>query len=343
MHIFRCEEKEIEIMSVSLTLIGIQLSRVIYPIIIVIGILGNSLNIAVLIRPVLYQHACSQYFLALASNNLLFSSVFFIHRLLSNGYQINLNNYSIILCKLITYITTTSSFLSPYFIVCASIDRYCASSTNALLRRFSSIQIAQRIICATIGIFLLLFIHILVLSKLQPERGFICANEANSTYSQVYIIIQVFLFAAVPPCLMTFFGFMTIKNSKRTNVIPLAISRFHRTERQLARMLLIQVAVHILLTLPTSVTYLISAFPNTIRTTSIFSFLSTIFQLLFNISFITSFFSYFLTGRVYRKELKQLIYKALRICRSNRIQPSKNQTTAIPMASSAYQRSAATT
>jgi hypothetical protein len=306
--------------------IGMQLIRLVLPVIITAGVVGNSLNIAVLTRPTLYHHPCSRYFLALASKNLFYSSILFINRLLSGGYQINLSNHSIVLCKIITYIGTLSSFLAPYFIVCASIHRYCTTSTNALLRRFSNVRIAKWMVFTIVAVFSLFFIHILVFTVITQDRGFNCAVQANTIYSQVYIITQVFLFAVIPPSLMMLFGFMTIQNPQRTNVVPVVASRYNRTEQQLARMLFVQVVVQIVLTLPVSVTYLISVIPNTIRTTSIFSFTSTICTVFFYCSYITSFFLYLLSGRMYRKELIRLVYTLFKIGRGNHVAPAENQT-----------------
>jgi hypothetical protein len=206
-------------MSDSLVQIGILLVRAILPVTTVIGVLGNSLNIAVLTRPALYHHACSRYFLALASNNLFYSGVIFINRLLANGYHINLSNYTITSCKIITYISTISAFRSPYLIVLPSIDRYCASSMNAQIRKFSCVRTTQWMIFLIIAVLSLVFIHILVFANVQQERGFICAVQTNTIYSEVYIITQVFLYAAVPPSLMILFGLMTIQNSKRSRVV----------------------------------------------------------------------------------------------------------------------------
>jgi hypothetical protein len=191
-------------------------------------------------------------------------------------------------------------------------------------------------ILIVIIVFLLIFINILVLADLQPAAGFTCVVEANTLYSQIYIITQVFLFAVVPPILMIFFGLMTIRNLHQTNVVAVVVSRFNRTERQLARMLFVQVTVNILLTLPTSITYLISALPNTIRNTSTFSFASTICQLFFNFSYATSFFLYILSGRIYRKELFRLVYKVFRIRCGNQIEPLEDRNTVLQAVATKY-------
>ncbi|CAF1127674.1 unnamed protein product [Rotaria sordida] len=126
-------------MFASLTDIGIQLTRIITLVIIFIGVVGNWLNIAILTRRTLYQNACSRYFLVVAINNLFYSGVVLVYRLLNTAYNINSSDNSIFLCKISNYIIYTSSFIAPYFIICASIDRYCASSTNAQMRKFSSV------------------------------------------------------------------------------------------------------------------------------------------------------------------------------------------------------------
>jgi hypothetical protein len=63
-------------MSIKIVLLGVQLVRVILPINIFLGLLGNSLNIIVPTRPTLYNSGSNHHFLALGINNLLGSSLF---------------------------------------------------------------------------------------------------------------------------------------------------------------------------------------------------------------------------------------------------------------------------
>jgi hypothetical protein len=82
-------------MTDSLTQLAIKLTRIIIPIIMFVGILGNSLNIAVFTRSALYNYACSRYFLAVACNNLFFTSVMVLYRLLADGYQLDVTKDSL--------------------------------------------------------------------------------------------------------------------------------------------------------------------------------------------------------------------------------------------------------
>ena len=113
-----------------------QLTRIIVPIIIVVGVVSNSLNIVVLTRPKLYQQACSRYFLAHAGSSLFYLSVVLLYRLLADEYHLDPANLSPIWCKLIVYVNHLGIFLTPNFIVLASIDRWCASSSSVETNRW---------------------------------------------------------------------------------------------------------------------------------------------------------------------------------------------------------------
>ena len=139
---------------------------------------------------------------------------------------------------------------------------------------------------------------------------------------------------------MMVFGLLTIRNTRRPRITPTVVSRYNRTEEQLGRMLFVQVSVHIFLTLPFSIIYLISSLPNPIGTTSTYSFASTICQLVFNFSYGSSFFLYILSGSIYKQELKKLIFNKFRIPCVNQVQPSVvNENINLPMIVSVHPRS----
>jgi hypothetical protein len=325
-------------MNESLTLLATQLTRAILPVIIVVGIVGNVINIAVLIRPALYNHACSRYFLALSTNYLFYSVVVVVNGLLISGYQLDVSTTSVISCKLITYVISVCIAISPYFIVLASIDRYCASSMNAQRRKFSNVRVARWALMFFVTLFALYFINTLVLVDLREDDYLGCAIRGDTTYKNAYSIIQVMLFAVIAPCLMGFFGGMTIYNTKRVHLLPARATRHRRTENQLIRMLLLQVGTHIVLNLPTCVLYLIGVLPNSLKLRPEFGSAIKICQLFFYSSVDTAVILYFLSSGIYRKECIRLMYKIVRIHHETRVHPSASQNTAIPMNTLAYTR-----
>lgn len=283
-----------------------QLSRVIIPIIIIAGIVSNSLNIVVLTRPTLYQNACSRYFLAHTACNLFYLSIILTYRLLADQYHIDPTKDSVVLCKIIVYVNHVGIFMAPTFVVLASIDRWCASSTNVQPRKLSSIKIARWMILFTIILFLLFFINSAILVNLQNTDPYGCRIRADTVYKQIYVFVQASMVSFISPILMTFFGLMTIYNIKMARVQPVTISRNRRTGNQLANMLLIQVSTHIILNMSTSITYLIFVLSNDLKTTPGFIFATTLAFLSFHVSYVTAFFLYTLSAQIYRKELIRL-------------------------------------
>jgi hypothetical protein len=130
-------------MTASLVQFVDQVTRVSISLIIVVGVVGNSLNIVVLTGLTLYQHSCSRYFIAHVGNNLFYSSVLLVYRLLVDQYQIDLAKVSTVLCKIIVYVNHVGIFFGTInFIVLALIDRWCNSPMNAQLRKFNNVKIA---------------------------------------------------------------------------------------------------------------------------------------------------------------------------------------------------------
>jgi hypothetical protein len=325
-------------MNDSLTLLATHLSRAILPVIIVVGIVGNAINIAVLTRSALYNHACSRYFLALSTNYLFYSVVVVLNNLLVNGYQLDVSKASVLSCKLVTYVNTVCIAISPYFIVLASIDRYCASSRNAQRRKFSNVRVTIWALIFLVALFALYFINTLVLVDLREDDYLGCAIRGDTIYKQAYSIIEVILFAVIAPCLMGFFGGMTIYNTKRVRFISARVTSHRRTENQLIRMLLLQVGTHIILNLPTCILYLIGVLPNSLKFTPEFGPITKICQLFFYSSADTDVILYFLSSGIYRKECIRLMYKIARIHGDTRVHPSTSPNTVIPMNTLAHRQ-----
>lgn len=308
-------------MADSLVQLAIQLTRSIVPVIIAVGIIGNSLNIAVLSRSTLYNHACSRYFLALACNNLFYTSTMMVYRLLADGYQLDITKVSSVSCKLVVYAFHTCGLLAQYFVILASIDRFCASSANAHLRKFSHVKVARWAILCVMMTIMLFYINTPVLIDLRTTDAFGCRIRGDTIYKHVYSIIQVILFAVVAPLLMATFGIMTIYNIKQVRIIPTTASRHRRTENQLAGMLMVQVTTNVILTTPTCVTYLMLMMSLSIQTTSAFYFARMMTQLLLYTSFATPFILYVASASAYRKELIRLMRHVLRLHDDHQIHP----------------------
>ncbi|CAF2322646.1 unnamed protein product [Rotaria sp. Silwood2] len=270
--------------------ISLQLIKIGVPIIVCISIMGNTLNIAVLCRYKMRKQACSLYFITLSIINLIYSPTILVVSLLSDGYQIKLNIRSLIACNLITYFGTLLSALSLYFIVFASINRWCASSSNTQRRNLSNVRTTKWLIFMIIIFFSLLFIISLVTTGLNTDNTTNCGIQGNEVFVQVYSIFQFILFSCLPSFLMLLFGCMTIYNIQPYRRMALTLSNNRRTENQLIRMLLVQVGVQLLLILPLSAVNLLLSFPNIYQPTANFYSCYFICRVIFHMSIATPFF-----------------------------------------------------
>ena len=296
--------------------VTIKLVRIIVPIIIVFGTLGSILNIVILTRQRLRGYACSMYFAALSINNLFYTTVLLVYNCLLGGYSIDLALYSNFFCKFISYLLNFSPIVSVYFIVLASIDRYCASSLDARKRRFSQVGVAK-ISVAAVTIFYAIFNIGSTISFDLQDDGAGCTIRSDNLFNQVFLIGLVIFYSIIAPCLLVIFGILTVYNTSRLGQARIGVSRQRRTEKELARMLIVQVLTHIIFTGPFCAMFVILVLPVDFRLTLRFYALFSFTKVPFYFTYITPFFLYILSARIYREELLQLFKKLNPVRRQN--------------------------
>jgi hypothetical protein len=130
---------------------------------------------------------------------------------------------------------------------------------------------------------------------------------------------------------MIIFGLLTIHNTKQVRRNHLIALRYHPSERQLTRMLIVQVSTHILLNLPFCIIFFMTIIPISFKSTAMFYFLFIIIKIPFYITFITPFFLYILSAQIYRNEFILLLKKIVRIRRNVIIHPIRTQPGIIPI------------
>jgi len=112
---------------------------------------------------------------------------------------------------------------------------------------------------------------------------------------------------------MLIFGLLTIHKIRQqsTRAIPLTgYMRGRRTEGQLARMLILQIVVHLILVLPYGVTYSMNAFDPSTYTPTVIA-IRLAFVTWQQCDYFVSFFLYILSGNVYRRELIRILRSVL--------------------------------
>jgi hypothetical protein len=192
-------------------------------------------------------------------------------------------------------------------LVCASIDRFCSSSSSVRIRNFSNVRVAQRVIIIVTIVTTIYMSPFLIIYHWDYNTN-LC-SQYSTRLTAIYLSTRVILYYIIGPLAMITFGLLTINNirnqTRRVGAIVLQ-NQHRRTEGQLTRVLIIQVGIHLFFSLPAAVMYVMTTFvPST--NTSLFSglrLISVIWQLA--ILFL-SFFSYILSSTVFRTELVKML------------------------------------
>ncbi len=300
----------------SLYYISQQLSLYVGLILMVVGTIGNSLNILIFTSKNLRCNPCSLYFLFSSIANLPVIYVDMITQMLTRYFGIPSDTSSNFVCKLKYYIVETFRTLSATYIALASFDRYMSSSRKVTHRRWSTIKRA-RILITLITIFICgsyyhvpLYFNVKTLS----DGTLSCLGELSANgyrlFSDIYFLIT---YCLIPPSVMLLFGCLAIRNirlSKR-RIVPSNTISLHRKDAQLIRMLIIQVVLFIPLTLPVGIRRLYALFTAsndksqlTLATDDFAQKFLTLESIVYH-SF--NFFFYTMVSSVFRKELKLIL------------------------------------
>jgi hypothetical protein len=318
-------------MSVVTTLAVIQqYLTVALGILLVVGVIGNTLNCLVFLQKRLRSNPCSVFFAAASVANITVM-VYYIIPTIYSAYNTPTENYNFIYCKLRLYIRNALLNTSRSYLTLACVACYAQSSRNVRVRQLFRPKITLRVTLLAPVVWFIIPLHIPFLTSIQNGK---CAmwSGAAALYHSIYIC---FVAAILPTSLMIIFSLLAYKNLRQMarNVRPLNIPgqnqgeghgknaekrRLQQRDRQLSRMLFVQIVVYLLFTISYPINTLYNAAVLIIRVSkstdriaieNFFFFITS--------GFLTSFFSaasffVFLTSNAFRKELRQIIGFILR-------------------------------
>jgi hypothetical protein len=223
----------------------------------ILGFIGNIFNIIIFTRRSLFKNSCTVYLLlgTCMNMNVLFFGL--LIRSLMNGFNIDVIGNSLVLCRLRYMILHPSYTLSSWFLVLASIDRFCITSQNVRLRKFSSLSIARRTSVVASCVCLVMYIHVLGLFEIeQLKSGPYCYAKVGF-YRVFYDFLFSTSFSFLPPILMILIGLASVHNIRlariRIVITRTTVSQLNKKDNQLILMLLVQLIPTILCTLPNTI------------------------------------------------------------------------------------------
>jgi hypothetical protein len=257
---------------VSLTLIQTNLYKFGGPILMTIGTVSCILSLAVFTKKHLRKNPCSVCFVAynIGSFLLIYTSLLFTTLL--NGYNITPSSYNLSFCHFRNYMMTVLDVLNPFYIILASVDRILLTSPNALTRQRSTRRLAYVSVISVTLFWLLVHIHTLFLTNIiQPAPNFVvCYFEPGMYFALISYYTTIVKGILVPLC-MIIFGVWTVKNIRHVGrVAPvLSVTRSrtgvgvcftHSKDRQLIRIVLIDISIYIIFSLMLSAVFMYQQF-----------------------------------------------------------------------------------
>lgn len=296
-----------------LTLTQVIVTRYILVICGILSIIGSFCNIIIFARKKFRTNSCSVYFITTSIFNLLVI-IFGITAVLLTSYLPNesaLN--SAIFCKIRAYIIHSFLMMSRSSVALACIDRFALSSRTVRIRRLNKFRIAVTLVVFISILWLIVPIHVLVLTDTQMP-GYLCG--AVGTYLTVYSAYKIIV-TAIPLVIMVIFSWGAIQNVgyTRARVRPVVINttmRMRRRDMHLMTILIGEVVVYFLSTVwfPLYTIY-IAITVNTFKTADrlaiegLIRYLVLSFLIYF--SSCSIFYIHLLTSKVFRQECKQWI------------------------------------
>jgi hypothetical protein len=291
--------------------IALQATRIVLISFIILGTIGNVLNLLIFTRRTLLQSSCTLYLIAASIDNILVIYTSLLTRLLAGGFSDDVTTISNFMCKLRYYAGYVFFAVSPYFCVLACFDRYCSSSTSVTRRSWCNKKIAKRLIIAAIILACILYLHMAIFFQLNISGTSVSCYTQPGAYSLFYRLFYLVIYCLLPSVSMGVLCILTLNNilqhARRIRpALATGNDSLRRIDHQMIRMLFLQVFTQLLCVLPFAILNLVALFIDT--TTIIYTFFSQIFILPLFVSYTTSFYVFTLSSRIYRKELMQIIW-----------------------------------
>ncbi|CAF0912050.1 unnamed protein product [Adineta steineri] len=285
-----------------------------------IGSIGCILSLIIFPKKNLRKNACSVYFIAYNIANLYQICVTLSQIMLVYGYSISTTTWSNNYCRFSYFSGYVVDILSSFYLVLASIDRMLFTSRNARIRRLSNHRVAYT--CIIVGTICSMLFHspalIFVKSIEIISNYYICYSNSDGylAFTSYYLLIKVILI----PTVMIICEICTIKNiqsSHRARVNPLlttggnALNPGRTKDRQLLKILLINIAVYIIFNLMPAIIYpylqIVQYQSKSLAQSQMNSFLTVVSVFVTYIPIAISCYINLIVSKTFRNELKNVV------------------------------------
>jgi hypothetical protein len=286
----------------------------------ILGNIGLLCNIAIFSQSAHRRNPSSLYILAASISGLIGLNISVVPVVYALKHPNPLTS-SLMFCQLQFYVRHAFNQMMRSFFIFTCADRYAISSNNVRLRSFSRYTIALRTIVCVALFWFVLSIFPVMLRSLKNGK---CESK-NGVYTivfSIYILVVLGIFPILSMAIFTLLLKINLKNRRR-RIQPMANNsstihqHFHKRDRDMLRMLLIEFVCFMITTIPAwSFPLYKSATQNTIKSSdrqkieTFLLYFSNVFLLFINNGL--SFWIYIYTSRSFRLEFRNLIIKSYR-------------------------------
>ena len=204
------------------------------------GTMGNLINIFIFTMVRTYrQTPCTYFFLIGSINDTIHLLINLTSRILAAGYGIDFSTTVVFWCKTRSFLLTVLGSISLTCASLAVVEQYLATSRSVRLRRYNNIKWAHKISIIMIIFWCLYGIPNFIYYDISPVAKS-CVNTSENFRDFATISVFIFLFG-LPILVMTIFGCLAYRNIRQTRALV-----EERADRQLTKMVLIQVILVII-------------------------------------------------------------------------------------------------
>ncbi|CAF0855790.1 unnamed protein product [Adineta ricciae] len=282
------------------------------------GNIGILLSLWIFLQRAWRKNVCVFYFLILLVTEFINIDNILLCNILVYGFDNQILNDSVFLCKLSKYVFFVFDIMSPSILVLASIDRLLISSANVDIRLYSSSRLAYFSLSISLVIWCIYYIHVPVKFNIYQMNSviFLCIFELTGYYSDFLRCSQLII-NVVLSLLMILLSIYSWQNVCEMKTVPSEqrhiVRKMHKKDFQMLRCLFAMNVVHVIgdsligtytiYKASTSFEVLIAWEQN--RDNFIFN-LGIFLHLISNC---TDFYIYLIASRSFRQELKRSLWK----------------------------------
>ncbi|CAF1237288.1 unnamed protein product [Rotaria magnacalcarata] len=282
----------------------------------IFGLIGCLWNMLIFRHYSIRLSSCCVYMLISALASLIQLIFGLLIRIISEGFQLDWTLSNIAWCKIRNYITFCASSISLSCNVWATIDRFLSTCHQIKWRSFNSVYIAKGVCLLTTIIWMLAGIpNLIYIQPMQTRRT--CASSSFVWSTVSTYVFNLLGYGICPWLFMSIFGLLTLKNvrrnrSQRINPIPATfLTRMARIDNQLTSVLLFQIIVTIISSMPYCIQRIYDSLTEKVikteyRRAQEYLFLQIV-RLLFYFNYISMFYLSYLSSSIFRNLSKKVL------------------------------------